>query len=193
MSCIRYCYWEKCHGSFLNSSTLRLWRATSWMQYLWGLRTQPAFWWQHCFPLVWCVYVTFITHQQPTHTVCLTRYTLVLLFHLHASAFKMASILQKLITPLCSGPPEPPRNKVTVVGVGQVGMACAISVLLRVRAPLVLPLLRLARPAGIAGWGNTRDPLGLTLDYWSPGVWSGCYPLRRCGDGWTVKKKKCLT
>ncbi|TNN71719.1 L-lactate dehydrogenase B-A chain [Liparis tanakae] len=43
----------------------------------------------------------------------------------------MASILQKLITPLFSGPPEPPRNKVTVVGVGQVGMACAISILLR--------------------------------------------------------------
>uniref|UniRef100_A0A4W6F709 L-lactate dehydrogenase n=1 Tax=Lates calcarifer TaxID=8187 RepID=A0A4W6F709_LATCA len=43
----------------------------------------------------------------------------------------MASILQKLITPLFSGPPDPPRNKVTVVGVGQVGMACAISILLR--------------------------------------------------------------
>ncbi|XP_060932640.1 L-lactate dehydrogenase C chain isoform X2 [Limanda limanda] len=46
-------------------------------------------------------------------------------------SFNMASILQKLITPVFSGPPEPPRNKVTVVGVGQVGMACAISVLLR--------------------------------------------------------------
>eukprot|EP00064_Thunnus_orientalis_P017842 superscaffoldBa00003907_g17928 len=46
-------------------------------------------------------------------------------------ALKMASILQKLITPLFSGPPEPPRNKVTVVGVGQVGMACAVSILLR--------------------------------------------------------------
>ncbi|KAI3370658.1 hypothetical protein L3Q82_007220 [Scortum barcoo] len=43
----------------------------------------------------------------------------------------MASILQKLLTPLFSGPPEPPRNKVTVVGVGQVGMACAVSILLR--------------------------------------------------------------
>ncbi|XP_070763755.1 L-lactate dehydrogenase B-B chain isoform X2 [Enoplosus armatus] len=43
----------------------------------------------------------------------------------------MASILQKLITPLFNGPPEPPRNKVTVVGVGQVGMACAVSILLR--------------------------------------------------------------
>ncbi|XP_043083206.1 L-lactate dehydrogenase B-B chain-like [Puntigrus tetrazona] len=43
----------------------------------------------------------------------------------------MASVLQKLITPLWSGPLEPPRNKVTVVGVGQVGMACAVSVLLR--------------------------------------------------------------
>lgn len=55
----------------------------------------------------------------------------------------MASVLQKLITPLFSGPPEPPRNKVTVVGVGQVGMACAISILLKVRVSLVLPLLRL--------------------------------------------------
>lgn len=45
----------------------------------------------------------------------------------------MASVLQKLITPLFSGPAEPPRNKVTVVGVGQVGMACAVSILLRVR------------------------------------------------------------
>nr|XP_020477115.1 L-lactate dehydrogenase C chain isoform X2 [Monopterus albus] len=46
-------------------------------------------------------------------------------------SFKMASVLQKLITPLLSGPPEPSRNKVTVVGVGQVGMACAVSILLR--------------------------------------------------------------
>ncbi|KAG9281064.1 L-lactate dehydrogenase B-B chain isoform X2 [Astyanax mexicanus] len=43
----------------------------------------------------------------------------------------MASVLQKLLTPLFSGPAEPPRNKVTVVGVGQVGMACAVSILLR--------------------------------------------------------------
>lgn len=54
-------------------------------------------------------------------------------FDLCPSALKMASILQKLITPLFSGPPEPPRNKVTVVGVGQVGMACAVSILLKVR------------------------------------------------------------
>ncbi|XP_060770951.1 L-lactate dehydrogenase B-B chain isoform X2 [Neoarius graeffei] len=43
----------------------------------------------------------------------------------------IASVLQKLITPLISGPVEPPRNKVTVVGVGQVGMACAVSILLQ--------------------------------------------------------------
>uniref|UniRef100_A0A673JZM2 L-lactate dehydrogenase n=3 Tax=Cyprinoidei TaxID=30727 RepID=A0A673JZM2_9TELE len=43
----------------------------------------------------------------------------------------MASVMQKLITPLASGPAEPPRNKVTIVGVGQVGMACAVSILLR--------------------------------------------------------------
>lgn len=52
----------------------------------------------------------------------------------------MASIVQRLITPLVSGPPEPPRNKVTIVGVGQVGMACAFSVLLRVRAFMFMPL-----------------------------------------------------
>ncbi|XP_072291473.1 L-lactate dehydrogenase B-B chain [Eucyclogobius newberryi] len=44
---------------------------------------------------------------------------------------KMSATLQKLITPLFQGLPEPPRNKVTVVGVGQVGMACAVSILLR--------------------------------------------------------------
>ncbi|XP_056908173.1 L-lactate dehydrogenase B-B chain isoform X2 [Takifugu flavidus] len=43
----------------------------------------------------------------------------------------MASILHKLFHPLFSGPPEPSRNKVTVVGVGQVGMACAVTILLR--------------------------------------------------------------
>lgn len=45
----------------------------------------------------------------------------------------MSSVLQKLISPLAGSNSEPPRNKVTVVGVGQVGMACAISILLRVR------------------------------------------------------------
>ncbi|TRY96009.1 hypothetical protein DNTS_002167 [Danionella cerebrum] len=40
-------------------------------------------------------------------------------------------VLQNLFTPLNSKPLQPPRNKVTVVGVGQVGMACALSVLLR--------------------------------------------------------------
>lgn len=49
------------------------------------------------------------------------------------SATIMSSVLQKLISPLASSPAEAPRNKVTVVGVGQVGMACAISILLRVR------------------------------------------------------------
>ncbi|CDQ67409.1 unnamed protein product [Oncorhynchus mykiss] len=43
----------------------------------------------------------------------------------------MSSVMQKLITPMASGPAEPPRNKVTVVGVGMVGMACAVSILLR--------------------------------------------------------------
>lgn len=45
----------------------------------------------------------------------------------------MSSVLQKLITPVAGATAEPPRNKVTVVGVGQVGMACAVSILLRVR------------------------------------------------------------
>ncbi|XP_057183458.1 L-lactate dehydrogenase B-B chain isoform X2 [Triplophysa rosa] len=50
----------------------------------------------------------------------------------HPSAvLNMASVLQKLVTPLFSGPSEPPRNKVTVVGVGHVGMACAVSIVLR--------------------------------------------------------------
>lgn len=66
----------------------------------------------------------------------------------------MATILQKLLSPLFSGPPAPPRNKVTVVGVGQVGMACAVSILLRVRAPLLSPPLRLASsPAGLPWQG----------------------------------------
>uniref|UniRef100_A0A3P8WCB3 L-lactate dehydrogenase n=1 Tax=Cynoglossus semilaevis TaxID=244447 RepID=A0A3P8WCB3_CYNSE len=50
-----------------------------------------------------------------------------------SSAAVMSSVLQKLVSPMTSGPAEPPRNKVTVVGVGQVGMACAVSILLRVR------------------------------------------------------------
>lgn len=50
----------------------------------------------------------------------------------------MSSVMQKLITPMASGPAEPPRNKVTVVGVGMVGMACAVSVLLRVSLTISL-------------------------------------------------------
>ncbi|XP_056596414.1 L-lactate dehydrogenase B-B chain [Triplophysa dalaica] len=50
---------------------------------------------------------------------------------LYREVLNMTSVLQKLITPLYSGPAEPPRNKVTVVGVGQVGMACAVSIVLR--------------------------------------------------------------
>lgn len=49
------------------------------------------------------------------------------------TAALIMSVMQKLISPLTSSSAEPPRNKVTVVGVGQVGMACAISILLRVR------------------------------------------------------------
>lgn len=53
----------------------------------------------------------------------------------------MASVLQKLITPLVIGPAEPPRNKVTVVGVGQVGMACAVSILLQVKHVVLCTLV----------------------------------------------------
>lgn len=50
-----------------------------------------------------------------------------------SAVLNMTTVLQKLFIPMVSGPAEPPRNKVTVVGVGQVGMACAVSILLRVR------------------------------------------------------------
>lgn len=63
----------------------------------------------------------------------------------------MASILQKLFHPLFSGPQEPPRNKVTVVGVGQVGMACAVTVLLRVRVPGFTFAQISPFPTGLAG------------------------------------------
>uniref|UniRef100_A0A4W4FB21 L-lactate dehydrogenase n=1 Tax=Electrophorus electricus TaxID=8005 RepID=A0A4W4FB21_ELEEL len=43
----------------------------------------------------------------------------------------MASVMEKLLTPVASDACELPTNKVTVVGVGQVGMACAVSILLR--------------------------------------------------------------
>ncbi|XP_060698964.1 L-lactate dehydrogenase B-A chain isoform X1 [Hemiscyllium ocellatum] len=43
----------------------------------------------------------------------------------------MATVLEKLITPVSRDGSEASRNKVTVVGVGQVGMACAVSILLR--------------------------------------------------------------
>ncbi|XP_015269609.1 PREDICTED: L-lactate dehydrogenase B chain-like [Gekko japonicus] len=42
----------------------------------------------------------------------------------------MASLKDKLITPVAA-PSTQPNNKITVVGVGQVGMACAISVLVK--------------------------------------------------------------
>lgn len=77
----------------------------------------------------------------------------------------MASILHKLFHPLFSGPPEPPRNKVTVVGVGQVGMACAVTILLRVRGrgftfDQINPF-----PAGLAGGNKSpSDPRRPAID-----------------------------
>lgn len=49
------------------------------------------------------------------------------------TALIMSSVMQKLISPVAGSSVELPKNKVTVVGVGQVGMACAVSILLRVR------------------------------------------------------------
>lgn len=44
----------------------------------------------------------------------------------------MATLKDKLISPIAE-PAKTPNNKVTVVGVGQVGMAAAISILGKVR------------------------------------------------------------
>lgn len=105
------------------------------MQYLWSLSTQPPFWMLKCL-LHLCLYTVFYACIQH---IFFSSSSLIL----HATALEMASVLQKLFTPLFSGPPEPPRNKVTVVGVGQVGMACAVSILLRVRQTLLSTLPRL--------------------------------------------------
>lgn len=41
----------------------------------------------------------------------------------------MATLKEKLIAPVAKEEATTPNNKITVVGVGQVGMACAISIL----------------------------------------------------------------
>lgn len=93
----------------------------------------------------------------------------------------MASVLQKLLHPLFSGPPEPPRNKVTVVGVGQVGMACAVTILLRVRVPAFTFAPVNPFPAGLAGCLQTVPRL-LTLSQCvdrlmnTPAVTHGSFP-----------------
>lgn len=46
---------------------------------------------------------------------------------------KMATLKEKLIAPVAEEETGVPNNKITVVGVGQVGMACAISILGKVR------------------------------------------------------------
>lgn len=51
-------------------------------------------------------------------------------------AAKMASTKEKLIAHVSKEQPAGPTNKVTVVGVGMVGMAAAISVLLKVSESL---------------------------------------------------------
>ena len=45
------------------------------------------------------------------------------------SQSKMATLNEKLIVPVAEEEAVIPNNKITVVGVGQVGMACAISIL----------------------------------------------------------------
>lgn len=108
----------------------------------------------------------------------------------------MASVLQKLLHPLFSGPPEPPRNKVTVVGVGQVGMACAVTILLRVRVPAFTFAPVNPFPAGLAGCLQTVPRL-LTLSQCvdrlmnTPAVTHGSFPPPPCWaaattpDWWT--------
>lgn len=118
---------------------------------------------QDCF-LQLCLCIAFVTCLQSTMFPNQESFSPLLQLS-YSSALKMASILQKLINPQYSGPPEPPRNKVTVVGVGQVGMACAVSILLRVRAPLLSPAQITLLPAGLTGWVNTQDPPRLTPDY----------------------------
>ena len=46
----------------------------------------------------------------------------------------MATLKEKLIAPVAEEEAAVPNNKITVVGVGQVGMACAISILGKVRS-----------------------------------------------------------
>ncbi|XP_063784526.1 L-lactate dehydrogenase B chain [Pseudophryne corroboree] len=43
----------------------------------------------------------------------------------------MASVQEKLLTSVTNDKTSVPKNKITIVGVGQVGMACAISILLK--------------------------------------------------------------
>ena len=45
----------------------------------------------------------------------------------------MATLKEKLIAPVAEEEAMVPNNKITIVGVGQVGMACAISILGKVR------------------------------------------------------------
>ena len=48
----------------------------------------------------------------------------------------MATLKEKLIAPVAEEETRIPNNKITVVGVGQVGMACAISILGKVLSKL---------------------------------------------------------
>lgn len=139
---------------------------------------------QDCF-LQLCLCIAFVTCLQSTMFPNQESFSPLLQLS-YSSALKMASILQKLINPQYSGPPEPPRNKVTVVGVGQVGMACAVSILLRVRALLLSPLLRLPSsplvsqdgliPRILPDWHRITDLLvsDLAVIPW--------LSLLRCGD-----------
>ena len=68
----------------------------------------------------------------------------------------MTTLKEKLMTPVAAGAVIP-NNKITIVGVGQVGMACAISILGKVRLKdnvlLKFPLLYCsALPVCLSQW-----------------------------------------
>lgn len=76
--------------------------------------------------------------QQSYHIIQLPRYpinskSVCLSICLSVCLSQNMSTKEKLVTHVMEGEPVGSRNKVTVVGVGMVGMASAISILLKVR------------------------------------------------------------
>ncbi|PKU32955.1 l-lactate dehydrogenase b chain isoform x1 [Limosa lapponica baueri] len=79
----------------------------------------------------------------------------------------MATLKEKLITPIAAGA-KVPNTKISIVGAGQVGMACAISVLAKVRlkdgVPFRCPLLSSpAPPFASANGGKLGSKAGVYL------------------------------